>query len=128
MFGLGTGEILIILVLALILLGPQKLPEAAKSIGKGLRQISRATEDVKRQMQTAMYEEDRPRPAPPQATPPGAAAPPSASQVVAATAANVPGLEAALAEPVPQPALEPSPQPALRPETAPVPADGAPKA
>jgi sec-independent protein translocase protein TatB len=120
MFGLGTGEILIILVLALILLGPQKLPEAAKSIGKGLRQISRATEDVKRQVQTAMYEEDRPKPVPPARAAPAAAATPAGAEVAAATAANVPGLDAALAEP--------APQPALRPAAPAAPAEGAPKA
>jgi sec-independent protein translocase protein TatB len=123
MFGLGTGEILIILVLALILLGPQKLPEAAKSIGKGLRQISRATEDVKRQMQVAMYEEDRPKPPTP-AAPPAASAPAAplaepVPEVAAATAANVPGLEAAFAEPAPQPAIraEPAPAPPDAPKT-----------
>ncbi|HSB19083.1 MAG TPA: twin-arginine translocase TatA/TatE family subunit, partial [Anaeromyxobacteraceae bacterium] len=49
MFGLGFGEILIILVLALVLLGPSKLPDAAKQLGKGLREFKKATDDLRQQ-------------------------------------------------------------------------------
>ena len=45
--GLGTTEILIILAVALIVLGPGKLPEVARSIGKGLRELRRATDEVR---------------------------------------------------------------------------------
>ena len=37
MFNLGPGEILVILAIALIVLGPKKLPEAGRAIGRGLR-------------------------------------------------------------------------------------------
>lgn len=47
MFGLGMWEILIILGLALIFIGPKKLPEIAQSLGKGLREFRRATNDLK---------------------------------------------------------------------------------
>ncbi len=47
MFGLSFGEVLIIAVLALILLGPDRLPHAARTLGKGLRQLRRAADDVK---------------------------------------------------------------------------------
>jgi sec-independent protein translocase protein TatB len=104
MFGLSFGEIVIIAVLALLLLGPDKLPEAAKTLGKGLREIRKATEDIKDQVEQEIYKDDRraARPAlvpPVGATPvPGPAGPPPS-----ATAENVPGLEAALAEPPPPP-------------------------
>ncbi len=45
MFGLGAGELLIICVFALIFIGPKKLPELAKSLGKGLREFQNAKDD-----------------------------------------------------------------------------------
>src|SRR5882672_6465212 len=50
MFGLGIWEIAVICVVALLVLGPQKLPEAAKSLGKALRDFRRAGDDLKREM------------------------------------------------------------------------------
>jgi Tat protein translocase TatB subunit len=47
MFGIGMPELLLILALALIVLGPKKLPELAKALGKGLAEFRRATEDLK---------------------------------------------------------------------------------
>jgi sec-independent protein translocase protein TatB len=41
MFGMGGSEILVILIVALIFLGPEKLPEAAKQISKGIRDIKK---------------------------------------------------------------------------------------
>tara|TARA_Y100001934_G_scaffold263389_1_gene339039 strand:- start:457 stop:747 length:291 start_codon:yes stop_codon:yes gene_type:complete len=42
MFGLGFGEILFVLVIALLVLGPEKLPKLAKTLGKGMREFRRA--------------------------------------------------------------------------------------
>jgi TatA/E family protein of Tat protein translocase len=42
MFGLSTSELIVILMVALIFIGPGKLPEVARSLGKGLRKIREA--------------------------------------------------------------------------------------
>lgn len=47
MFNLGMPEIILILVVALIVMGPKKLPEMAKSLGKGLREFRKAADDLK---------------------------------------------------------------------------------
>jgi sec-independent protein translocase protein TatB len=118
MFGLGMGEVVIILVLALILLGPQKLPDAAKQLGKGLREFRKATEDLKQQFETELYSDptkpakptlvEPPRPPaegePPPGMPAGGVPLAAKGDVPAATADNVPGLDAALAESKPPPA------------------------
>ena len=47
MGGLGMPEIMIIMVIALIVFGPRKLPELGKSLGKAMNQFKRASEDFK---------------------------------------------------------------------------------
>ncbi len=47
MFGIGMQEILLILVIALIVLGPKKLPDVAKALGKALNEFKRATSELK---------------------------------------------------------------------------------
>jgi sec-independent protein translocase protein TatB len=47
MLGLSMTEIVIILGLALLLLGPDQLPSIAKTLGKGMREIRKATDDLK---------------------------------------------------------------------------------
>lgn len=53
MFGLGIGELMMIAVVALLVLGPEKLPEAARSLGKALGQFRRASDDLTREVLTA---------------------------------------------------------------------------
>lgn len=50
MFGIGMPEMVIIMVIALIVMGPQKLPELARSLGKGLAEFKRASNDFRRSM------------------------------------------------------------------------------
>jgi sec-independent protein translocase protein TatB len=47
MFNIGTQELLVILLLALIVVGPQKLPELARSIGRGMREFRKMQDEVK---------------------------------------------------------------------------------
>lgn len=59
MFGLSFWEIAIVLIVALIILGPKKLPELARSLGKGIREFRKATDDFK---STIDYEAQKPEP------------------------------------------------------------------
>jgi len=56
MFGIGMPELLLILGLALIVLGPKKLPELAKALGKGLLEFRRATDELKDEFRKMEYE------------------------------------------------------------------------
>lgn len=47
MFGIGMTEMVLIAALALIVLGPKKLPDLARSLGKGFAEFKRATNDLK---------------------------------------------------------------------------------
>ncbi|MEE4365473.1 MAG: twin-arginine translocase TatA/TatE family subunit [Desulfotignum sp.] len=48
MFGLGMPEILLILAIALIVIGPKKLPELAKTLGRAMGEFKRSAQDFKR--------------------------------------------------------------------------------
>ncbi|MGD8210840.1 MAG: twin-arginine translocase TatA/TatE family subunit [Desulfobacterales bacterium] len=51
MFGIGMPEMLVILALALIIIGPKKLPDLAKSLGRAMREFKRATNEFKETIQ-----------------------------------------------------------------------------
>lgn len=45
-FGLGIGEIIVVLAIALVIFGPKKLPELGKNLGKGLKGLKSGLEDA----------------------------------------------------------------------------------
>ena len=53
MFGIGPTELLVILVVALLVLGPKRLPEIARALGRGLAEFRRATADVTSELENA---------------------------------------------------------------------------
>jgi len=60
MFGIGAPELLVIFVVALIVLGPKRLPEVAKALGKAVAEFRRATGDLSEELGNArvMLEEE----------------------------------------------------------------------
>lgn len=62
MFGfigsIGPWELVLVLVIALIIFGPGKLPEVAKSVGKGINEFKRASNEVKQQVKDAVNLDD----------------------------------------------------------------------
>lgn len=116
MFGLGVPELIFILLLALLIFGPKKLPEIGRTLGKGMSEFRKASNELTRSINAELSLDEQP--APPQvrrmsplddqrevrsASPLIAAVPPLPGQ-----AAD----EAAPAEPVrteaPPPPIEPS--------------------
>jgi sec-independent protein translocase protein TatB len=51
MFGIGMPELIVIAVVALIVLGPNKLPELAKSMGRAMREFKKATSELRESLQ-----------------------------------------------------------------------------
>ena len=60
MFGIGFQEMLIILVVVLIFFGPKRLPDLAKSLGKGIAEFKKASEEVRKGIEEAVKEESPP--------------------------------------------------------------------
>jgi len=84
MFGLSITEVMIILAVALIFVGPDQLPKVARQIAKGVRQVQSAVGKVDGEMRKAVREaqadlDDDGEPIEPRATPPKQATPPTAA-------------------------------------------------
>lgn len=95
---LGVPELLFILVLALLVFGPRKLPEIGRTLGRALGEFRRATSDLKRTLDVELSsEEDRRPTASPQIVPPPeqpAATPPESPEPSSPTDVAEPTSEA----------------------------------
>lgn len=58
MFGIGGGELFFILIVVLMLFGSDKIPEIARTLGKGMRQLKDATNDIKYEIHKSAEVED----------------------------------------------------------------------
>ena len=61
MFGIGMPEMLVILAVALVVIGPSRLPEIARSVGRAYAEFSRSMRDVRRGFEdmTSEFDEER---------------------------------------------------------------------
>ncbi|HEY3397561.1 MAG TPA: twin-arginine translocase TatA/TatE family subunit [Armatimonadota bacterium] len=75
--GLGTGEILLILLIILLLFGAKKIPEVMRGLGTGMKEFKRATRDATEEFEklTSAEPEPAPAPKPAETVAPAAAAP-----------------------------------------------------
>ncbi len=73
MFGIGFPELLLIMAIALIVLGPKRLPDIARALGRGFSEFKRATDELKNtfEEETREYDLRRPPGNPGKLTPPG---------------------------------------------------------
>jgi sec-independent protein translocase protein TatA len=57
MFGLGAPEIVIVLLLALVLFGAQRLPELGKGLGQGIREFKKSTRELREDLDLGLHDE-----------------------------------------------------------------------
>lgn len=63
MFGLGTPEIILIVIVILVLFGAKKIPEFMQGIGKGVKEFKKATSDIETEI--TQTPKDKPKPTEP---------------------------------------------------------------
>jgi len=65
MFGLGVPEMIFILLLALLIFGPKKLPEIGRTLGKGMSEFRKASSELTRSINAELSLDEDPTPAQP---------------------------------------------------------------
>lgn len=61
MFGLGTPEIILIVIVILVLFGAKKIPELMQGLGKGVKEFKKATTDIEKDINTAAKDDPKPK-------------------------------------------------------------------
>lgn len=62
MFGIGLPEMVLILIAALIFIGPDKLPDLARALGRAFSEFKRATDEIKREVKIDLEPAEAKRP------------------------------------------------------------------
>jgi sec-independent protein translocase protein TatA len=86
-FNVGPTELLVVLLIALIVFGPKRLPEVGRTVGKGLREFRRATDEIRGEIQSTM-EDDEPAEPQKDGQPTTADAPPAVTTTDAPSAST----------------------------------------
>jgi Tat protein translocase TatB subunit len=97
MFGIGTGELLLLLVIALIVLGPERMPKLARDLGRAMAEFRKTSDELRSEFLNADKYLDAV----------SSTAPPEPPAIAATTAPEPPLTEAAVATDVPAPPVEP---------------------
>ena len=116
---LGPAEILVVLVIALLVFGPNKMPDIAKQVGKGFREFRRVQQHLKSELRDVVSEFDSPSSAtveqqavpmlpPKDATPQDSTSTPEAAVPEAAMPESAPEVAAPLPSPEPDAPSEPT--------------------
>ncbi|MGC8876257.1 Sec-independent protein translocase subunit TatA/TatB [Thermus sp.] len=60
---LGMPEILVILLVALLIFGPRKLPELGRALGQSIREFKRGAQEIREELEKSLEVKDQPKPA-----------------------------------------------------------------